>query len=165
MWDCESSPCHLLYRYIYWTYPISSWTPPFLPCWYAWIKMSYRAVNCRSSLGVASKDAGKGRCRLTSEQFKTLSIQIGWVVRIRLVFPNRQCGTDILCTSWPDSLNRVVDENVIYVDSSVQFDDGGDLIESDWMECDCKVRSPRSEWDHRQHTHRLQYCLYNFLFP
>ena len=70
------------------------------------------------------------------------------------MFPNRQCGTDILCTSWPDSLNRVVDENVIYVDSSVQFDDGGDLIESDWMECDCKVRSSRSERDRRRRTHR-----------
>ena len=101
--------------------------------------MSYRAVNCRSSLGAANKDAGKGRCRLTSEQFKSLSIQIGWVVRIRLVFPKRQRETDILCTSWPDSSNRFADENLIYVDDSVQFDSGGDLIEFDWIECDCQV--------------------------
>ena len=101
--------------------------------------MSYRAVNSRSSLGVARKDAGKGRCRLTTEQFKALSLQIGWVVRIRLVFPNRQCDTDILCTSWPDSSNNVADENLIYVDDSVQFDYGGDMIEFDWIECDCQV--------------------------
>ena len=101
--------------------------------------MSYRAVNSRSSFGVASKDAGKGRCRLTTEQFKTLSIQIGWVVRIRLEFPNQLCETDILCTCWPDLSSRVADENLIYVDDSVQFDNGGGLIDFDWIECDYKV--------------------------
>ena len=101
--------------------------------------MKYRAVNCRSSFGIANSDVGTGRCRLTSEQFKLFSIKIGWIVRISLSVLDRGNAADILCTAWPMSCNRSTDDTVLYVDDSVQFDTGIGLIQADWIECDSKV--------------------------
>ena len=107
--------------------------------------MTYRAVNCRSSFGIANADVGTGRCRLTLEHFKLFSIKIGWIVRISLSIPGRINPAEILCTAWPISCNQSPDDTVLYVDDSVQFDTGIGLIQADWIECDCKVRINGSE--------------------
>jgi hypothetical protein len=96
--------------------------------------MEFLAVNCRSSLQSGKKDVGTGRCRFTIAQFKSLSINIGWVVRLALCF--KGVTVKVLCTAWPE-LSSVTEDNVICVDDSVQISDR--LIASDWIECKCKV--------------------------
>lgn len=101
--------------------------------------MNYRALNCRSSLTVGKKDSGTGRCRLTSDQFKSLSVSIGWIVRVSLCFSNHNHETEILCTAWPDTSSNAPDESTICLDDTVQFSSGKELLGVDWIECSCRV--------------------------
>lgn len=98
--------------------------------------MEFLAVNCRSSLQSGRKDAGTGRCRLTTAQFKSLSVNIGWIIKLSLSL--KDITVEVLCTTWPE-LSSITDESVICVDDSVQISDT--LIASDWIECSCKVSS------------------------
>ena len=119
--------------------------------------MDYRALNCRCTLGAGSKDSGTGRCRLSSEQFKSLAVNMGWILKISLSFTDSEYDTEILCTAWPDpmesnhassSTDEIISESspgslrarsVICVDDTVQFSSSRMNLNYDWMECNCKI--------------------------
>lgn len=101
--------------------------------------MEYRALNSRSLLTSVNKDVGTGRCRLSPEQFKLFSVNIGWILRLSLSSPGCDDEMEVLCTAWPDASSYRLDEGVICVDDTVQFETCKQWSKPDWIECICKI--------------------------
>ena len=101
--------------------------------------MEYRAVNCRSLLSSGIKDAGTGRCRLSPEQFKLFSVDIGWIVRLSLSIKSRDDKIDLLCTVWPIMSSNRLKDGLICVDDTVQFQTSELWLKPDWVECLCEI--------------------------
>ena len=101
--------------------------------------MEYRALNCRSLFSSGNKDVGTGRCRLSPEQFKLFSVDIGWIVRLSLSYECCDDKVDLLCTVWPTISNNRLKDGLICVDDTVQFQTGELWSKPDWVECLCRI--------------------------
>ena len=99
--------------------------------------MEYRALNCRSLFSSGNKDVGTGRCRLSPEQFKLFSVDIGWIVRLSLSCYDEK--VDLLCTVWPTISSNRLKDGLICVDDTVQFQTGELWSKPDWVECLCRI--------------------------
>ena len=126
----------------------------------------FRGVSSVYTPSYSSTDVGSGRCRLSTNQFNQLKIQLGWILELELYFNNTEPTqqdvnnnynkVQVLCTAYPhttNTMNCIENEHVICIDDTVYMgtsnntNDNVKYLQSfistnaNWTECNCMVRT------------------------